>query len=71
MDTNSGTAAPAKPIAKPTPKPTTTPKPATKPSSAYYKNCAAVRAAGKAPLRQGQPGYSTKLDRDHDGVACE
>ncbi len=37
----------------------------------YYKNCAAVRAAGKAPLYQGQPGYSSKLDRDGDGIACE
>ncbi|WP_251081311.1 excalibur calcium-binding domain-containing protein [Parafrankia soli] len=22
-------------------------------------------------MYQGQPGYSSKLDRDHDGVACE
>ncbi|WIM38496.1 excalibur calcium-binding domain-containing protein [Paenibacillus sp. PK4536] len=36
-----------------------------------YKNCSAVRAAGKAPLLEGEPGYSTKLDRDRDGVACE
>ncbi|MED2984183.1 excalibur calcium-binding domain-containing protein [Bacillus thuringiensis] len=40
-------------------------------SSAYYKNCAAVRAAGKAPLHKGQPGYDSHLDRDGDGVACE
>ena len=37
----------------------------------YYQNCSAVRAAGKAPLYQGLPGYSRKLDRDGDGVACE
>lgn len=37
----------------------------------YYKNCAAVRAAGKAPLTKGQPGYDRHLDRDGDGVACE
>ncbi|WP_369827015.1 excalibur calcium-binding domain-containing protein [Cohnella sp. CIP 111063] len=36
-----------------------------------YPNCAAVREAGKAPLRKGDPGYSAKLDRDGDGVACE
>ncbi len=36
-----------------------------------YANCAAVRAAGKAPLRRGQPGYSLRLDRDRDGVACD
>ena len=40
-------------------------------SSAYYKNCAAVRTAGKAPLYKGQPGYDSHLDRDGDGVACE
>ncbi|WP_243400090.1 GmrSD restriction endonuclease domain-containing protein [Arthrobacter glacialis] len=37
----------------------------------FYKNCSAVRAAGAAPIRAGQPGYSTKLDGDGDGVACE
>jgi hypothetical protein len=41
-------------------------------SSVYYANCDAVRAAGKAPLYAGQPGYETpRLDRDGDGVACE
>ncbi|GAA5502374.1 hypothetical protein Dxin01_02118 [Deinococcus xinjiangensis] len=37
----------------------------------YYSNCAAVRAAGKAPLLRGQPGYRDGLDRDGDGRACE
>jgi hypothetical protein len=37
----------------------------------YYANCAAVRAAGKAPLHRGDPGYRSGLDRDGDGVACE
>ena len=37
----------------------------------YYANCAAVRAAGKAPLRRGDPGYRAGLDRDDDGIACE
>jgi hypothetical protein len=36
-----------------------------------YSNCDQARAAGKAPLRKGEPGYSRKLDRDGDGVACE
>ncbi|MFC5651231.1 excalibur calcium-binding domain-containing protein [Paenibacillus solisilvae] len=36
-----------------------------------YESCADVRAAGKAPLHTGDPGYSFKLDRDKDGVACE
>lgn len=39
--------------------------------SAYYKNCAAARNAGAAPLHRGDPGYSGKLDRDGDGIACE
>lgn len=51
-------------------KPRTTSKP-TQPSTVYYKNCAAVRAAGKAPLYKGQPGYREALDRDRDGAACE
>lgn len=38
---------------------------------AYYPNCAAVRAAGAAPIRRGEPGYRPGLDRDGDGVACE
>lgn len=38
---------------------------------AYYKNCSAARAAGAAPLYASDPGYSSDLDRDGDGVACE
>ncbi|MFF2246827.1 DUF1524 domain-containing protein [Arthrobacter sp. NPDC058130] len=46
--------------------------PAPAPAAAVsYANCAAVRAAGAAPIRAGQPGYSAKLDRDGDGVGCE
>lgn len=40
-------------------------------SNVYYKNCDAVRAAGADPIRKGEPGYSTKLDRDGDGIACD
>jgi hypothetical protein len=40
-------------------------------SDVYYKNCSAARAAGAAPILQGQPGYRAALDRDGDGVACE
>ncbi|MGA5067176.1 excalibur calcium-binding domain-containing protein [Streptomyces exfoliatus] len=40
-------------------------------SSVYYRNCTAVRAAGAAPIRAGEPGYGSHLDRDGDGVACE
>lgn len=36
-----------------------------------YRSCAAVRDAGAAPIRRGDPGYSRRLDRDGDGIACE
>jgi hypothetical protein len=36
-----------------------------------YGNCAEVRAAGKAPLHPGEPGYRQGLDSDSDGIACE
>jgi hypothetical protein len=39
--------------------------------STSYKNCDAVRAAGKAPIHRGDPGYAKHLDRDGDGVGCE
>ncbi|AZI44375.1 MBL fold metallo-hydrolase (plasmid) [Deinococcus psychrotolerans] len=66
---------------KSTPTPTTQPRsqstplviPATPPAgvNVSYANCTAVRAAGKAPIRVGEPGYSRKLDRDGDGIGCE
>lgn len=40
-------------------------------SGATYRSCAAARAAGAAPIRQGQAGYGRHLDRDGDGIACE
>ncbi|KZX20394.1 excalibur calcium-binding domain-containing protein [Rathayibacter tanaceti] len=39
--------------------------------SVSYANCTAVKAAGAAPIRTGDAGYSRSLDRDGDGVACE
>jgi hypothetical protein len=36
-----------------------------------YKNCDEARADGNAPIRKGDDGYSSKLDRDGDGIACE
>jgi len=39
--------------------------------AAAFANCSAARAAGAAPVRRGQPGYGTHLDRDGDGVGCE
>lgn len=37
----------------------------------FYANCAAAKAAGAAPILEGQTGYRAGLDRDLDGVACE
>lgn len=48
-----------------------TPAPLVSTPSAYYPNCSAARAAGVTPLYAGDPGYSRKLDRDGDGIACE
>jgi len=36
-----------------------------------FRNCAEARAAGAAPVRRGDPGYGSHLDRDNDGVGCE
>ncbi|WP_090583298.1 excalibur calcium-binding domain-containing protein [Arthrobacter sp. ov407] len=57
----------APPVVKAPPAPYVPPAPA----AAYYATCTAVRQAGAAPIYAGQPGYSRKLDRDGDGVACE
>ena len=40
-------------------------------TSVSYSNCSEARAAGAAPVRVGDPGYSRRLDRDGDGVGCE
>jgi hypothetical protein len=36
-----------------------------------YSSCDEARADGAAPVHRGEPGYSTRLDGDGDGVACE
>jgi hypothetical protein len=36
-----------------------------------FANCTAARAAGSAPVRNGDPGYGPHLDRDNDGIGCE
>ncbi|MGU3291145.1 GmrSD restriction endonuclease domain-containing protein [Williamsia sp. M5A3_1d] len=59
------------PVPRPTPRYTPPPPAIPDRGDVYYANCAAVRAAGAAPIRPGDPGYSTKLDRDRDGVGCE
>ncbi|MDP8927287.1 MAG: excalibur calcium-binding domain-containing protein [Actinomycetota bacterium] len=45
--------------------------PAPAPAAKMYANCSEAKAAGAAPLRRGETGYSSSLDRDGDGIACE
>jgi hypothetical protein len=62
------------PAATPAPEPVPAPVPAPAPAPApivTYANCDAVRAAGAAPIHQGEPGYAPKLDRDGDGIGCD
>ncbi len=65
---------PEPPVA-PAPRVAPTPVPETQAgessSAVYYKNCAAARAAGAAPIHKGEPGYRSALDRDGDGTACD
>lgn len=83
---DASTAPPGVPLTAPVPEPATTsavvpspdspaqnaPQSNTTPTSGvYYSSCAAVRAAGKAPLDKSEPGYRAKLDGDHDGTACQ
>ena len=42
-----------------------------KSTSTYYANCTEAKAAGAAPMYEGDPGYRSGLDRDHDGNACD
>lgn len=37
----------------------------------YYRNCKEVWQAGKAPIREGDPGFRPQFDGDKDGVGCE
>jgi hypothetical protein len=69
---NSGGAAPRAPAAPSAPRAPSAPAvPSAPQNGVYYSNCAQARAAGVTPLRRGQAGYGTHLDRDNDGVACE
>ena len=58
--------APAPVVALPPPAPVQQPA-----TNVSYRNCDAVRAAGAAPIRPGDPGFQSKFDRDNDGIGCE
>ncbi len=62
--------APAPPAPQPAP-PAPAPLVQLPVAEVFYQNCTAVRAAGAAPIRVGQPGFQPKFDRDGDGVGCE
>ncbi|WP_260853316.1 DUF1524 domain-containing protein [Kocuria palustris] len=68
-------APPADGVPDPAPEPAPEPDPAPAPEpdapAQSFGSCAEARAAGAAPLHRGLPGYSPRLDRDGDGVACE
>lgn len=51
----------------------TSPEPVSLTSSTgvYYSGCNEARAAGVAPIHEGQPGYRPEMDGDGDGIACE
>jgi hypothetical protein len=63
----------ADPTPTPTPEPTPEPTPPPDPQDGPFESCAEAEAAGAdPPLFAGlDPGYSTRLDADLDGEACE
>lgn len=59
----------AKPVTTTTRPLTTTTAPVS--SGVAFANCTEAKAAGYHDIPRGAPGYSSKLDRDGDGIACE
>ena len=47
------------------------PPPPNEAEEVYYRNCKEVWQAGKAPIREGDPGFRPQFDGDKDGVGCE
>ena len=40
-------------------------------SDPQYADCAAVKAAGKAPIYLGSPGFKAAFDPDGNGIGCD
>ena len=64
-------ATPAPVVPAPAPAPVVPAAPTAPSNNGPFANCDAVRAAGRAPILAGQPGFEQKFDRDGDGVGCE
>lgn len=65
-------ACPDQPVPDASPKapPAADAAPAVPESAPVYANCAAVKAAGAAPIRSGDAGWDPKFDGDGDGEGC-
>ncbi len=48
-----------------------TPAPQPSTQGLHFRSCKEARAAGYSHMRRGEPGYSTHLDGDNDGIACD
>lgn len=68
------------PSSSPSPSPSVSVSPSVSPSvttttasssGPLYDNCTEAEAAGVTPISKGEAGYSSDLDGDADGVACE
>ena len=56
---------------EPEPEPQKEPDSKPEPQKEFYANCKEAKAAGVAPMYEGDPGYRPELDRDKDGIACD
>lgn len=61
----------ATPAEAPVPEPAPEPAAEAPAGEVSYANCTEVRAAGAAPIKVGDPGFSSKFDGDGDGIGCE
>lgn len=59
-----------KPVPQPAPTPQPTPAPQP-PAQTGFANCAELRAVYPKGVDSKHPAYQSKMDRDHDGWACE
>ena len=46
-------------------------QPVTAEENIHFSSCKEAWENGYSDIHRGEPGYSSKLDRDGDGIACE